>query len=343
MLARDVVRAWGAILEGRPPVLSLEVTRECPLRCPGCYAYEPDHIAGTAGLRTLHDYKGDTLVTRALAIIDEMRPLHVSLVGGDPLVRYREMEALVPQILARDIHVQLVTSAFRPPAAEWAKFERMTIAVSIDGLPAEHDVRRAPATYERILKNIAGSRVTIHSTITSHMAARPGYLDEFLAFWTPRPEIHRVWFSLFTPQRGATDAEILTPEQRRRVIAEIRELRVKYPKLDMSPMLLPEFLQPPDSPADCIFSKVTETLSADLKSKVTPCQFGGDPDCSQCGCIASMGMAAIGHYKLGGLIPLGQIFNASVKVGQWRKGFRRPSTPATGVLPPTPVAGSSPE
>ena len=333
MHARDIVGAWGAILSGRPPVLSIEVTRECPLRCPGCYAYEPDHIAGHAGLRTLADYKGDTLVTRALELIDRIRPLHVSLVGGDPLVRYREMEALVPQILARDIHVQLVTSAFRPPAPEWASMKRMTIAVSIDGLPAEHDVRRAPATYERILKNIAGSRITIHSTITSQMMSRPGYLEEFVAFWAARPEIQRIWFSIFTPQRGATDPEILTLAQRKQAIEEMTELRLRYPKLDMSPRLLPEFLRPPSSPKDCIFSQVTETLSADMKSRVTPCQFGGDPDCSQCGCIASMGMAAVGHYKLGGIIPLGSIFKASVKVGQMRARGRRTPAPAVGAQP----------
>jgi organic radical activating enzyme len=36
-------------------------------------------------LRQLSDLKGDELVTRVLALIDEHKPLHVSLVGGDPL------------------------------------------------------------------------------------------------------------------------------------------------------------------------------------------------------------------------------------------------------------------
>lgn len=343
MQSRDVVRAWGAILEGRPPFLSLEVTRECPLRCPGCYAYEPEHIAGQLGLRTLSDYKGDHLVERALDVIDRVRPLHVSLVGGDPLVRYREMEALVPQILSRGIHVQLVTSAFRPPAAAWAKMDHLTVVVSIDGLAAEHDVRRAPATYERILKNIEGNRVTVHCTITAQMLSRPGYLEEFLAFWTPRPEIHRVWFSLFTPQRGAVAPEILSAAQRAQVVAEITELRQRFPKLDMHPRVVPEFLKPPKSPDECIFAQVTETLSADLTSRVTPCQFGGDPDCAQCGCIASMGLASIGQYKLGGVIPLGQIFNASVKVGRWRARSKRKNTPVSAVLPVVPATVSDPE
>jgi len=89
MKKSEVVRAWGRILAGRVPSLSIEITKECPLRCPGCYAFDAAHLGGTTQLRELSDYRGDDLVTRVLALIDEMRPLHVSLVGGDPLVRYR--------------------------------------------------------------------------------------------------------------------------------------------------------------------------------------------------------------------------------------------------------------
>jgi hypothetical protein len=42
-------------------------------------------------LRGLADYKGDELVTRFMAMVDRLRPLHVSIVGGEPLVRYREL------------------------------------------------------------------------------------------------------------------------------------------------------------------------------------------------------------------------------------------------------------
>ena len=178
------------------------------------------------------------------------------------------------------------------------------MVVSIDGLAPEHDVRRKPATYERILKNIAGQRITIHSTITSQMATRPGYLDEFLAFWTKRDEIEKVWFSLFTPQVGAHLEENLTPAQRRQVVEELIALRVKYPKADLPPLLLKQFLKPPSSPKECIFALTTETISADLNPRFTPCQFGGDPDCSQCGCFASMALAAVGDVKLSGVIPL---------------------------------------
>ena len=320
MKTTEVLRAWKGILAGRRPALSIEITKECPLRCPGCYAFDSAHLGGESELRQLSDFKGDELVSNILAIVDREKPLHLSLVGGDPLVRYRELELLLPQLHARRIHTQIVTSAFRVIPVAWNNLTRLNIVVSIDGLQADHDERRKPATYERILKNIAGTKVTIHSTITGNIAGRPGYLEEFLKFWSSRPEINKVWFSLFTPQRGAVGTEILTPEQRSFVVADLLRLRAKYPIVDMHESLIREMLTPPSSPADCIFARTTQTISADLKTKITPCQFGGDPDCGQCGCIASMGLAAVGHHRVLGGLTAGHLFRISDNIGvRWRK------------------------
>jgi organic radical activating enzyme len=336
MNTTEVLHAWSGILAGRRPSLSIEITKECPLRCPGCYAFDPAHLGGDTELRQLSDFKGADLVKNVLAVVDRYKPLHVSLLGGDPLVRYRELEMLLPEMDARKIHTQVVTSAFRAIPAEWSRFSRLNIVVSIDGLQPEHDERRKPATYERILKNIAAVKVTIHSTITGDIAARPGYLEEFLRFWSARPEIKKVWFSLFTPQRGATGPEILTPAQRVVVVDDLLRLRILYPIVDMHESLIREMLSPPKSPADCIFARTTHTLSADLKTKITPCQFGGDPDCAQCGCIASMGLAAVGHHRVLGSLTAGQLFRASDRIGDaWKRtrgAFEQP-VPESGAPP----------
>src|SRR3954470_11396187 len=109
-----VLRAWKTILHGRAPSLSIEITRECPLRCPGCYAYDDAHLGGGATLRSLADRKGEDLISSVLELVERKRPLHLSIVGGDPLVRHRELDVLLPQLVERGIHVQVVTSAFRP-------------------------------------------------------------------------------------------------------------------------------------------------------------------------------------------------------------------------------------
>ena len=324
MKKSEVLSAWARILTGRTPSLSIEITKECPLRCPGCYAFDEAHLGGQSRLRDLSDFRGDDLVSRVLAVIDKHKPLHVSLVGGDPLVRYREVDALLPEIESRGVHTQVVTSAFREIPPAWAAFKKLNIVVSIDGLQPEHDARRKPATYERILKNIEGAKITVHSTITSQIAGRPGYLDEFLSFWTSKPQVVKVWFSVFTPQRGATDPEILTPAQRATVISDLRQLRLKYPALDMPEGLIREIESPPRNPQECIFARTTSIISADLRTRVTPCQFGGDPDCERCGCIASMGLAAVGHYRVLGPLTAGHLFFASDRVGkQWRRMRQR--------------------
>ncbi|MGC2612803.1 MAG: radical SAM protein [Terracidiphilus sp.] len=333
MKPSEVLHAWARILGGHAPSLSIEITKECPLRCPGCYAFDAAHLGGPTQLRELSDFKGDELITRVLALIDQHRPLHVSLVGGDPLVRYREVDALLPQIESRGVHTQVVTSAFREIPAAWMKFKKLNVVVSVDGLQAEHDERRKPATYDRILKNIKHAKVNIHCTITSQIVERPGYLDEFLEFWTTRPEVRKVWFSIFTPQRGATDKEILTASQRAGVIATLRQLRLKYPKLEMPEALIREIASPPTSPEECIFARTTQTISADLKTQITPCQFGGNPDCQQCGCIASMGLAAVGHYRVAGRLTAGHLFMVSDRLGKRLRRFRRTFSPKTTVDP----------
>lgn len=343
--ARSVVRGWGTILAGRHPFLSIELTRECPLSCPGCYAYGSDHLGGTVTLRELRDAKGSELVEEVLRLLRKHRPLHVSLVGGEPLVRYRELNELLPKISAMGIVTQLVTSAVRPIPLEWAKIPLLLLVVSIDGLQPEHDERRKPATYDRILKHIAGHQITVHCTVTRQQVNRGGYLEEFVRFWSAQPATKQIWMSLYTPQVGEVSAERLTAADRRRVVQELTSLRARYPKLAVRKGMLEFYAKPPQSPDDCIFAKTTHCVSADFQTQITPCQFGGTPDCANCGCIASAALKAVAQHKLPGGIRVGAIFDASFRVGEAVRKVRNafdPSQPGGGTLgAPTP-AGPEP-
>ncbi|MDE3156978.1 MAG: radical SAM protein [Acidobacteriota bacterium] len=333
-MARDVLRAWGRILSGYTPALSIEITRECPLRCPGCYAFGADHLGGDVTLREVSDLRGRALVEGILQLVDRYQPIHVSLVGGEPLVRYRELNDLLPALSARQVHVQLVTSAVRPIPPEWASIPGLQICVSIDGLQPEHDARRAPATYPRILKHIAGHRITVHCTVTRQQATRDGYLEEFVAFWSAQPAVARIWISLYTPQIGEISDERLRPADRQRVIADLRALARRYPTLDMGDALIAGYAEPPDSPAACTFARTTTCVSADLTRPITPCQFGGAPDCRNCGCIASAGLAAVSRHRIADVIPVGRLFEASLRVGGVVRRLR-------GAPPPAPAPGGA--
>lgn len=318
--------AWGRILQGYAPSMSIEITRECPLRCPGCYAFGDEHLGGAITLRQVRDFKGQELIDGVLALVDKHRPLHLSVVGGEPLVRYRELDTLLPLLAKRGIHVQLVTSAVREIPQAWHGLRRLTIVVSIDGLQPEHDARRTPATYERIQKHIVGHQITVHCTVTRQQINRPGYLEEFIRFWSAKSEVRKIWMSLYTPQVGEVSEERLTPADRQRVIADLLALRVRYPKLEAPKGMLDVYLNPPESPDECVFARTTTTISADLKTRIMPCQFGGTPDCQNCGCVASAGLAAVARHQLWGFIPVGSIFTGSVRVGQQFKRLRPAET-----------------
>jgi MoaA/NifB/PqqE/SkfB family radical SAM enzyme len=326
---REILSAWGRILTGRVPLLSIEITRECPLSCPGCYAYGESHLGGEVTLRQLSDLRGDALVKGVLDLVRKHKPIHVSLVGGEPLVRHRELSRILPALSALEVFTLVVTSAVIPIPAEWMRLPRLRVAVSIDGLPEHHDVRRKPATYERILKNIEGREVNIHWTITRPMLSRAGYLEEYVAFWSGRPEVNRIWVSLYTPQLGEESPEMLGPQDRETIARELPALSKKYPKLLMNEGIAGTMLRPPSNPDDCLFSKMSANYSADLKSRVEPCVFGGTPDCSQCGCAISSGLHWVKSVKLAGPVKINHFVQSSINVGLLFNRLRQQSTQLT--------------
>jgi MoaA/NifB/PqqE/SkfB family radical SAM enzyme len=312
---RDLLSSWWQILAGRVPLLSIEITRECPLSCPGCYAYGDTHLSGGLTLRTLSDYRDDKLVDGVIGLARKHRPLHVSLVGGEPMMRKRELDRILPALSDMRIFSMVVTSGVIPIPAEWDNIPRFRVAVSVDGLPEHHDVRRKPATYERILKNIGGRKINVHWVITKPMLERASYLEEYVSFWNARPEVDHVWLSLYTPQIGEDSPEMLSPADRARLAKELPALRARYPKLLINEGIAATFVDPPESPKNCLFSKMSVNYSADLKSRVEPCVFGGTPDCKQCGCAMSSALHWIKTIKVAGPVKIDHLVRGSVAIG----------------------------
>jgi MoaA/NifB/PqqE/SkfB family radical SAM enzyme len=309
-------------------MLSIEITRECPLRCPGCYAYGSNHLGGEVTLRELNDKRGDDLVRGVLEVVDRHKPLQVTLVGGEPMVRHRELSRILPELANRGIFAMVVTSGVIAIPPEWMSLRRFTLAVSVDGLPEHHNARRAPATYERILGNIAGRRVNIHWTITAQMLARRDYTEDYVRYWSEREEVRQIWVSLYSPQRGEKSAERLSRAQREQIARELPRLRAHYPKLLTPEGYAQALLHPPASPTDCTFSRLSKNYSADLRTHIEPCVFGGDPDCSQCGCSASAAAHWISEKRLLGPIKGRHLLRGSMLVGNAMARLQQVAVPA---------------
>jgi MoaA/NifB/PqqE/SkfB family radical SAM enzyme len=338
LAAREIVAGWKSILSGNVPFLSIEITRECPLTCPGCYAYGSEHLGGGVTLRDLADFRGDSLVDGILGLVERYKPLHVSLVGGEPLMRHRELSQVLPELDKMHVHNMVVTSGVIPIPQEWMAYKYLRVAVSIDGLPEHHDIRRKPATYERILRNIEGRSVNVHWVITRPMLERPDYLDDYVAFWSGRSEVDHIWVSVYTPQIGEESPEKLTPADRQLLAEKLPQLARRYPKFLMNQGIADAIVAPPKSPEDCVFSKMSVNFSADLHSRVEPCVFGGTPDCTQCGCAISSALHWVRDVNLAGPLKVGHLVKGSVGIGKLVNRFRRRSA-----LPPRWRAQEVPE
>ena len=286
------------------------------MSCPGCYAYGETHLGAETTLRQLSDFRGDALVKGVLDLVQKHRPLHVSLVGGEPLVRHRELDRILPALNRMGVFTMVVTSAVIPIPRNWMNIPLLRIAVSVDGLPEHHDPRRKPATYEKILKNIAGQKVNIHWVITKPMMERPGYLEEYVAFWNAQAEVDHIWISLYTPQVGEHSPEILSAQDRERLAQELPPLRHRYAKLLVPEGLAKAWVKPPASPRECLFAKMSVNYTADLKTRVEPCVFGGTPDCSQCGCSISSALHWIKTIPVAGPLKIDHLVRASLAVGR---------------------------
>ena len=126
----DFLHSWLRVLTGSSPLLSIEITRECPLHCPGCYAYGENHLGGGKVLRELRDLRGDHLVEGVIRLVRRHRPMHVSLVGGEPMIRHRELDRLLPALSEMGVFTMVVTSGVIPIPLEWMKIPRFRAAVS---------------------------------------------------------------------------------------------------------------------------------------------------------------------------------------------------------------------
>jgi sulfatase maturation enzyme AslB (radical SAM superfamily) len=292
----------------------------------GCYAYGDTHLGGGITLRQLSDFRGDALVEGVLGLVQKHRPIHVSLVGGEPMIRHRELSRILPALGQSGVHTLLVTSAIIPIPKEWMSISRLRVAVSVDGLPEHHDVRRKPVTYNRILANIRDCTVNVHWVITRPMLERPGYLEDYLSFWSARPEVNGIWVSTFSPQIGERSAEMLTSEDKRELMRQLAGLGRKYPKFLINQRIVNAFLEPPTNPRECLFSRMSTNYSADLKTRVEPCVLGGTPDCVHCGCIASVGLHSVNSVKVARRLKVDHLIRASMAVGMWITGFRRGSS-----------------
>jgi hypothetical protein len=82
------------------------------------------------------------------------------------------------------------------------------------------------------------------------------------------------------------------------------------------------FVRPPADPNQCTFARISANYSADLSTQVKPCFFGGNPDCSQCGCSVSAGLHWLHGKPLAMGLKVGHLIELSLAVGKLVNKFQ---------------------
>ena len=112
---------------------------------------------------------------------------------------------------------------------------------------------------------------------------------------------------------------MLTADARSRLLGRLPTLKREFPSLILPDGAIEALASPPASPAECTFARVSLNYSADLATRVEPCFFGGQPDCTQCGCAVSTGLHWLRQRPLALGLTVGHLLAASLAVGRLRK------------------------
>ena len=266
-----IVKAWGRILAGLHPNLSIEITRECPLRCPGCYAYGADHLGGDITC-------AKSATTRAKRSSPSSAP-RSRAPPASPLDRRRRAAGPLSRAERAPAEARRARASTR--SSSRARCARSRSSGPRIPPPADRRVDRRPPARAR--------RAPEAGDLRSHPEAHQGTQDHRplhgdAAAGAPRRLPRRVRRLLVeqsrTPARSGSAStrrrsarssdERLLPADRERVVADLIALRKKYPKLQMPKGLIEVYATPPDSPDECIFAQTTTCVSADLKTQITP-------------------------------------------------------------------------
>ena len=222
------------------------------------------------------------------------KPLHLSIVGGEPLVRFRELDVLLPK-LTGDGHPHAGRDERRAADSRELGGHAAPAGVRLDRrvaararcAPRAGDLRSHPEAHQG-----AAGHGPLHDHAPADAARVPHRVHRVLG--EARRTCKRIWFSLYTPQKGEQSAgdgcgpRIASAWSTR--CSALYRARAEARATCDRPVVQRLPARRRRRPDECIFAKTTACLSSDLKRAITPCQYGGDPDCTQCGCLASVGL-----------------------------------------------------
>ena len=277
---------------------SIDVSKECNLRCKHCYFFEQDQaheLAVDAWISRLEELRRST--TRL-----EFPFFHCTWVGGEPLIR----KELIERGRHFFRHNTVVTNGTIPlpdwPDVNWY--------ISIDGDEAVHEhLRNKRGIYQRAIRNVQDHptlRVTIAYCIT---AQNVDCLEQAIIDWAEAGAAHMT-FDFYTPIESiaetAEDPLFVPLAQRDRVLDKLLALKRIYGDFFILPERAFQMMKSDSCKQvtdNCLFSSHSFAFGPDGTQK-EKCMMGPKADCDRCGCVVPFYLASLtdrarilGDYK----------------------------------------------
>lgn len=184
-----------------PLYLLLEPTHDCNINCPDCYMH---------GFDAIPDLEEEVFLESVLDPVIESGVSHVTLLGGEPMLKPELMTEIVGRLRRADVYAKMLTNGILVDERNAAALDEAglnRIEVSMDGFTAAtNDKVRGAGTFERILECIAHFRRTGIPEIGLSVTVTSETVEEIcrdLPEFFHAHGLHKIYFSQFySPWRG---------------------------------------------------------------------------------------------------------------------------------------------
>jgi MoaA/NifB/PqqE/SkfB family radical SAM enzyme len=267
---------------------SIDVSKECNLRCRHCYFFEQDY----EGELTVDEWIEKLETLRRTTSRTEFPFFQCTWVGGEPLIR----KDLIERGRKYFRHNTVVTNG-TIPLPDWPDVH---FYISIDGDEKTHEhIRKKKGIYQRAMRNLAEHpelEVTIAYCITRDNAH---CIEEAVVDWA-RAGAARMTFDFYTPIETIEEPLFLPLEERDRVLDELLALKRVYGDFFVLPERAFRLMKSDvcrQVTDDCLFAKKSFALGPDGTPK-PKCMMGEKADCDRCGCVVPFYLASLVDRRL---------------------------------------------
>jgi sulfatase maturation enzyme AslB (radical SAM superfamily) len=265
---------------------SIDVTKECNLRCRHCYFFEQEEAYGDDDL-TIEGWEQKLQKLKAESPAWEFPFLQCTWVGGEPLVRKKLIERC-----RKYFRYNTVVTNGTIPLPDWPD---VSWYISIDGDEAMHEyIRNKKGIYKRAIRNVREHpdlRVTIAYCITKQNAH---CVEQAVIDWARAGATHMT-FDFYTPIETINEDLWMDFPERDRMLDKLIALKRVYRDFIALPERAFELMKAQNSRSvtdNCLFAKKSFAFGpqGELKEK---CMMGPKADCDRCGCVVPFYMASL--------------------------------------------------